>query len=254
MSPNTKQSKFTVSIVGLSAKFWTNIANSLLIHNRKILSNALENRGSGIPLITVTNHHSTMDEPLLWGILQPRQLVNQCLMRWAIAAHNMCFWSKPVSQFFAFGKSIPVNRGAGVYQEGVDFAIDRLNEGHWVHIYPEGKVNEKKIDMRYKWGIGRLIAECNVNPIVIPIYHLGMDDIVPNTKPYFWFMRVPRVGKKLTVLIGDPIPYNDTLQELRNKKASELEIRKTLTDLIEKHLKALRVNAEIYHAKHSSKW
>ena len=71
-----------MSIVGLSAKFWTNIANSLLIHNRKILSNALENRGKGIPLITVTNHHSTMDEPLLWGILQPRQLVKDtCLLQ-----------------------------------------------------------------------------------------------------------------------------------------------------------------------------
>ena len=236
-------------MVGLFSKFWTNVANSLLVHDRNILVDALENRPENVPLITVTNHHSCMDEPLLWGILDVRHLVNQCLMRWALAAHNICFWTKPLSHFFALGKSIPVNRGAGVYQEGVNFAIDRLNEGHWVHLYPEGQVNEHKIDMRYKWGVGRLIAECNVTPIVIPIYHVGMDDILPNTRPFY-----PRFGKKVTVLVGKPIPVMDTLERLREKQASDEEKRKTLTDLIEKHLKGLRINAEIYHARRTTKF
>ena len=42
-------------------------ANSYRVHNYGILMNALENRPKDIPLITVANHISCMDEPLLWG-------------------------------------------------------------------------------------------------------------------------------------------------------------------------------------------
>jgi monolysocardiolipin acyltransferase len=48
-----------------------------------------------------------------------------------------------------------------------------------------GKVNEEKSEMRLKWGVGRMICEAKVAPVVIPIYHQGMDSILPNRTPYW---------------------------------------------------------------------
>jgi len=127
----------------------------------------------------------------------------------------------------------------------MNFALERLQEGHWLHLYPQGRVVETKEDVRLKWGVGRLISECKIAPIVIPIYHLGMDDILPNKKPY-----IPKVGNRVTVLVGQPIDLKDTLEELRKSNASAEDMRTAVTNLIQKQLYKLRINAEIFHAKH----
>ena len=44
--------------------------SSAQIYNRDVLIDALENRPPGVPLLTVANHHSCADEPLLWGKIQ----------------------------------------------------------------------------------------------------------------------------------------------------------------------------------------
>lgn len=84
---------------------------------------------------------------------------------------------------------------------------------------------------RLKWGVGRLILESPVTPIVIPIYHLGMDDILPNEPPY-----MIRTGKKVTMNYGEPIDFSGMLADLRASKASEMEARKAITDRIQEEL------------------
>lgn len=164
-------------------------------------------------------------------------------MRWSLAAHDICFTTPTHSKFFALGKCIPVVRGNGVYQDAINFCIEQLKKGQWVHIFPEGKVNMTKEIIRLKWGVGRMIFESPVTPIVIPIWHIGMDDVLPNTPPY-----ILRLKKQLTFNYGKPIDLSDIVQNLRAKQATDLEARKVITDYIQEVLLKLKAETEQLHA------
>jgi len=52
--------------------------NHFRVHNIAVLHDAVENRPKGQPLITIANHHSCLDEPVLWGRLL---VVNKVLVK-----------------------------------------------------------------------------------------------------------------------------------------------------------------------------
>lgn len=164
-------------------------------------------------------------------------------MRWSLAAHDICFTAPSHAYFFMLGKCVPVVRGAGVYQEAVNFCIEQLSKGAWVHIFPEGKVNMTKENMRFKWGVGRMIFESPVTPIIIPIWHIGMDDVLPNTPPY-----VLRLRKRITFNYGSPIDLGDMVRTLREQNATDVEARKKITDFLQEEMLKLKAETEHLHS------
>ncbi|XP_012284247.1 tafazzin homolog [Orussus abietinus] len=237
-------STITFVAVGIFSKIIIEWLNKTKVYNKYIITKALDNRPKNVPLITVSNHHSCFDDPGTWGTLDLRHLCNRRVMRWSLAAHDICFTNAWHSYFFMSGKCIPIVRGKGVYQEAIDFCIEKLASGDWVHVFPEGKVNMLKENMRLKWGIGRLILESPVTPLVIPIYHLGMDDVLPNEPPY-----LIKIKRKVTMNYGEPIDFSQMLTDLRATKTNEVDARKAITDRIQEELLRLKTVTEELHSR-----
>ncbi|CAF0800627.1 unnamed protein product [Brachionus calyciflorus] len=235
-------------LVGCTSRLFAKHLNKTKVVHLENFNNVIYNRPKEKPLITVCNHYSCCDDPVVFGAILPFSTYlspQKPHLRWSLAAREVCF-SKPWhSLLFRLGKVLPIDRGHGVYQPVMNQILEELEKGDWLHIFPEGKVNETKEHIRLKWGVGRLVADSKVTPIVLPFYHYGLDDILPNRKPY-----VPQIGQKATIVFGKPIYFDDMLKELREKKLSSIEIRKKITDKIEEEYYLLKEYAKKYHDEH----
>ncbi|OMO83365.1 Tafazzin [Corchorus olitorius] len=59
--------KIVFLAVGAFAKAVATILNTTSVHNADTLLRLVRSRPPGIPLLTVSNHMSTLDDPLIWG-------------------------------------------------------------------------------------------------------------------------------------------------------------------------------------------
>ena len=76
-----------------------------------------------------------------------------------------------------------------------------------------------------KIGVGRLIAEANICPLVVPFYHLGMDSVLPNVEPY-----KPQTGQKVSIYVGEPLILDNMVSNMQKENRSLVCNRILLSD------------------------
>ncbi|HEY5625636.1 MAG TPA: lysophospholipid acyltransferase family protein [Dehalococcoidia bacterium] len=173
--------------------------NRLTIEGRERFEAAMERGSRG--LLTYSNHVSLFDDPLLTAniVSGPYSQV-----RWVGADAINFFGSGFKAWLFTAGRSVPIMRGAGLDQPGIDFLRERLREGHWVHLLPEGGRTRDPAALlmsSFKAGIGMLIAE--TKPLALPFYHYGMHTVLPVGSV------TPRARQDVRMIFGDVIDCDD---------------------------------------------
>ena len=197
-----------LGVVGLSRLWLKYGVRSLKIKNYENFTRAVWDRPGS--LLTVSNHISAVDDPLIWGALldsrQTCELVRKGQMRWTVGAKELTFTNPFTSWFFERGQVIPIVRGDGINQRAMNEAIEILNTDRWLHFFPEGKVIQYREEIgRLKWGIGRLLMESVKHVTVLPIILRGLDLMKPNGL-------TPVLNHEVEIVIGDPINANNLLK------------------------------------------
>ncbi|KAI5082904.1 hypothetical protein GOP47_0002647 [Adiantum capillus-veneris] len=193
-------------------KLITSFLNTSHVYNLDTLNRLVHSRPPGTPLITVSNHMTTLDDPLMWGM--KGFSADAKLARWTLAADDICFTNPILSYFFRLGKCIPITRGAGIYQPHMYEALERLNEGDWLHTFPEGKISQENGPIRrLKWGVASLIERALVPPIVLPICHSGFEKVMPENYLFGRRPLLPLWSKNISIVVGEPIQFD--LRSLR---------------------------------------
>lgn len=114
-------------------------------------------RPSSRSIITVANHRSYFDDPFLMGALvgSPQLSVRESTRhRWSLGAEEIVYRNWLFTKIVSLGQTVPVRRGDGVYQRGVDYMLQQLDDatrhdgGLWLNIFAQGRIN---VDDDHRW-------------------------------------------------------------------------------------------------------
>ncbi|CAK9225053.1 unnamed protein product [Sphagnum troendelagicum] len=211
------------------------------IHGADKLEQAVSQRPEGQSLITVCNHVASMDDPLVMAALLPPSILIQAKnLRWTLCATDRCFTNAAFSAFFRSVKVLPLRRGAGLQQEGIDIALSKLKNGDWVHIFPEGSRSRDggKTIGAIRRGIGRLVTDVEKTPVVIPFVHTGMQEMMPIGSKF------PSIHKKVTVLVGDPIELDDIINQSSRQCLSKEAVYDAITVRVGERMRVMKAELD----------
>jgi monolysocardiolipin acyltransferase len=186
-------------------------------------------------LLTISNHVSGLDDPcVLAAILPLHLLADPEAMRWTLCATDRCFRSTFWAHVFPHVKCVPIIRGAGIDQPLMGLAIDLLRAKYWVNMFPEGTRTASGEIGTFRIGTGKLIADAEPSPYVVPIFHRGMERMLPLGT------RVPRFGNRIDIIVGEPLTFDEMIAEYRAEGRSETELYLAIAAALEVRVRALQ--------------
>ena len=260
-----------IGMVATLFVFILRVLNNLKVYGKQKLMNLVWNRSKTQGLLTVSNHMSVMDDPGLWSAMLPWYRMRPEQMRWSVCTDDVFFClNGKMAPIFGGGNVIPLDRRGSLEQPLFKRFHEKLDGGSWCHIFAEGRVwqswrfdkNETNLG-KFKFGVGKLIAHSSVTPIVIPVYHRGMDKIVPEKQYKDEKKRkkrasvpitiIPKMGKTVHMHIGDPVDFSSIISDFKKKHPGMLdswsssreclELYEQLTELVRKEVVKLEAES-----------
>lgn len=102
-----------------------------------------------------------------------------------------------------------------------------------------------------------MMAKSPTPPIVIPIFHKGMDNVLPHKPDNQLVSPYPQKGQDVTIKVGDPIIYNDLteqynidIQKCKTREERRERRRQYYHDLTERVDESLaKLENDLFHPK-----
>lgn len=178
------------------------------------------------PWILMSNHMSLLDDLFLGPLIFfPKALTGYRYIPFHSPEEQNFYRSKLIAWFMKTTKSIPVIRGRGIYQEGMNRLVQAVKRGGVLHIYPEGTRSRSGNIGGAKTGVARLVYETGA--AVVPMYHQGLERVLPIGSG------IPRIGRKIRVAIGEPLFFNEELSMKNEVQAWQLIISRVMNSIQE---------------------
>lgn len=158
------------------------------------------------PLLLAANHQSYLDPPLIGAFLGNRQI--------SYIARAGLFKFKPLAWLITALNSISLKEDSGD-AAAIREILRRLERGDAVLIFPEGSRSPDGEMHEFKRGVALLVkkARCPVLPIAVD----GCFDAWPRTRA------LPRPFRRIGVLYGAPIPYDELMKDGPDEALRRLE-------------------------------
>jgi 1-acyl-sn-glycerol-3-phosphate acyltransferase len=161
----------------------------------RIRAESIENIPAEGPAIIAANHLSFLDSFFI-PLVVPRRKVTYL-------AKADYFKSWKTAWFFKGVGQIPTERGGGKQsRQSLEIALEVLEEGNLLGIYPEGTRSPDGYLHRGRTGVARLALAARVP--VVPCGVIGTDDVMPKAA------RMPRLWGRPTVRVrfGKPLDFS----------------------------------------------
>lgn len=188
------------------------------------------------PFLFVSNHVSMLDDAFIGPLLfMPKGLWSYKFIPYHTPERKNFYRGPIFSWIMEHVKCLPLTRGQGIFQPGMQRIIEKLKAGRVVHIYPEGTRTRNGQIGSGKLGVGRIIHEAKCP--VIPCYHQGLNQVLPLGTKF------PKSGKRITIIVGEPITFDqyftresnmDTWQEITDEVINTIVSLKDKLSNIEK--------------------